>query len=289
MVQRGDTLARIAARYGSSASVLANANCLANINRIYTGQQLRVPPGVIAFPTAPPIPLPVSSYHLRVNIQSFERDFMVLRADKSGITAYFGSINGTLRDFPASGYGRLPDNPIPDVPPFGFVRPAFGFGKVWGNYSDVRSALGWAVSGEQGYITTVTRYSSALFDFTLPNGNCALVSGGSRWSLNCPGVLPPTSMPSLTPVLPPVPVVTNTWSAYQPYENGFFIGHARPVILYNDGDGAPMCANQRACQFRRVLKNAVCLRCEFLVDGVRFAHHRICNCTSHHIPVQDSG
>ena len=40
-IQRGDTLARIAARYNTTATVLANANCIADASRIFTGQPVR--------------------------------------------------------------------------------------------------------------------------------------------------------------------------------------------------------------------------------------------------------
>ncbi len=42
-VHRGDTLSRIAARHGVSVHTLAQANHIANINRIYPGQQLCIP------------------------------------------------------------------------------------------------------------------------------------------------------------------------------------------------------------------------------------------------------
>ncbi|MBK9751053.1 MAG: LysM peptidoglycan-binding domain-containing protein [Chloroflexi bacterium] len=43
IVYPGETLGRIATRSGTTAAVLANANCLANPNLIYAGQVLRVP------------------------------------------------------------------------------------------------------------------------------------------------------------------------------------------------------------------------------------------------------
>lgn len=237
VVQRGDTLARIAARYNTNVATLAISNCIANINRIFAGQQLRVPPTGSIPPTAPPFPQSSGTYQLRLNYQPFERGFMIWRADNSGVTAYFGGTNGTLRDYPARIYGRLSDNPVPDLPPFGFVRPLFGFGKVWGNYVDVRNALGWATAGELGYTSVVTRYSNSLFDFTLPNGNRVLVSNSTTWSLNGVGVLPPPSLPTPTPI-PPSPVVTNTYAAYQPYQNGFMIWESNTsnvVVFFNNG------------------------------------------------------
>ncbi len=44
-VQRGDTLAAIAYRYGTTAWAISSANGLANANYIYPGQRLRIPAG----------------------------------------------------------------------------------------------------------------------------------------------------------------------------------------------------------------------------------------------------
>jgi len=55
VVQPGDTLARIAARASTSAAALAQANCLANMNLITTGQVLKVP---ILLPTLAPTSTP---------------------------------------------------------------------------------------------------------------------------------------------------------------------------------------------------------------------------------------
>ncbi|MBN1139211.1 MAG: LysM peptidoglycan-binding domain-containing protein [Anaerolineae bacterium] len=44
-VRRGDTLASIASRYGTTAWAIASANGLANANYIYPGQRLRIPAG----------------------------------------------------------------------------------------------------------------------------------------------------------------------------------------------------------------------------------------------------
>lgn len=49
-VSRGETLAAIAARYGTTPAALARANGIANPNRIYAGTQLQVPTGTAAAP-----------------------------------------------------------------------------------------------------------------------------------------------------------------------------------------------------------------------------------------------
>ncbi len=51
-VQRGDTLAAIAYRYGTTVWAIANANGLANPNTIYPGQRLRIPAGSGPAPAA---------------------------------------------------------------------------------------------------------------------------------------------------------------------------------------------------------------------------------------------
>jgi len=55
-VQRGDTLAAVAQRYNTTTQVLVTLNGIANINRIYAGQVLRVPvaaaPQVVSQPAS---------------------------------------------------------------------------------------------------------------------------------------------------------------------------------------------------------------------------------------------
>lgn len=45
VVRRGDTLSRIAARYGTSMQAIMNANGIRNANYIWVGQRLRIPGG----------------------------------------------------------------------------------------------------------------------------------------------------------------------------------------------------------------------------------------------------
>jgi len=42
-VQRGDTLTKVAAKYGSTVQAIAQRNGLRNVNLIYVGQRLCVP------------------------------------------------------------------------------------------------------------------------------------------------------------------------------------------------------------------------------------------------------
>jgi LysM repeat protein len=55
-VRYGDTLAKIAARFGTTVSKLANLNGISNPNHIYAGQVLCVKPG--GHPPPPPPPPP---------------------------------------------------------------------------------------------------------------------------------------------------------------------------------------------------------------------------------------
>lgn len=64
IVQRGDTLTRIAIRFGTTVYQLAVANCLSNPNRIYAGQRLKVPS--YSHPNPPPPPPPNVRYEGRV-------------------------------------------------------------------------------------------------------------------------------------------------------------------------------------------------------------------------------
>jgi LysM repeat protein len=50
VVQRGDTLARIAATYHTTAQAIAQANGISNINLIYVGQRLTIPGASAAAP-----------------------------------------------------------------------------------------------------------------------------------------------------------------------------------------------------------------------------------------------
>lgn len=229
-VVRGDTLNKIAQRYGTTAGILASANCLPNINTIYAGQQLRVPPAPVVLT---PVPQPSNSvtYNVRLSFQWFDNGFMFWRADNGEISVYVGRDNGSSSSYPNYTYGYLPDNPVSEPTPAGHVRPAFGIGKVWGNYFGVRSSLGWATSSEAAYVATVTRTGNT-FTFNLVDGRMVYVAANHTWSSN---LLP---IPTPIPPTPVGPAVTTTAASYQPFEGGFMIWEARTaniVAFYMNG------------------------------------------------------
>lgn len=72
VVQRGDTLARIAARYGVSVSAIAAANGIRNANLIYTGQRLVIPGKAAPAPAPNPgsAPAPVAGRWIDINLSA---------------------------------------------------------------------------------------------------------------------------------------------------------------------------------------------------------------------------
>ena len=61
-VARGDTLKKLAARFGTTVEAIANANSIWNYNLIYEGQKLKIPSGGNYYPpTNPPSSPPTSS------------------------------------------------------------------------------------------------------------------------------------------------------------------------------------------------------------------------------------
>lgn len=59
VVQHGDTLGRIAARFGTNVHAIASANSIFNINHIYAGQVLVIPTAPVVVPPPPIAPPPV--------------------------------------------------------------------------------------------------------------------------------------------------------------------------------------------------------------------------------------
>lgn len=229
VVQRGDTLARIAQRYRVSLATLVDANCITNPSRIFTGQQLRVPPG------GGPGPIPgeviTGNYNIPATTQLFENGVMIFRADNG--TIYAISYNGRIYVFPSWLYGFLPDNPYPGSPPPGRIRPYLGFGKVWGNFAYVRNALGWATASEQGYILNLQTATGGVYYLTLVNGSRIRVNPNGTWTYSNP---PPPITPTFTPIPPPGDRIV--FAAFQQFQRGFMLwqsDNGKVWVLYTSG------------------------------------------------------
>jgi LysM repeat protein len=201
-VVSGDTVAKIARRYNSTINAIVTANCLANANQIYVGQQLRVPP------TGNPGSQQTAT---AATYQAFERGFMIWRADTGLITVFNGGgSNGSYGNFPVFTYSFLPENGS-GAAPTGLIKPIFGFGKVWWNFEYIRKAIGWAKGSEQGYAAVFTTSSSNQI-VTLPNGQNVSMANG-MWTYT--NQIPPTVTPG--------PSVVNIAASYQPFEKGFMV------------------------------------------------------------------
>jgi hypothetical protein len=212
-VARGDTLANIARRYNTSTATLISANCLTNPNRIFGGQRLRVPPGGTGISGSKPFSA-IASY------QRYENGFMIWLAFSGDIHVFYGQDNGTLATYPARMYGRLPDNPFFNVPS-GRVRPILGFGKVWGNFQEVRDRLGWALAPERGYIArTAVRYGVRGFLITTPDGS-EVGTIGSSWRFSNGEIPTLAPIPTLVPTAQGTPQVIP--ATFQRFENGFML------------------------------------------------------------------
>ncbi|MDX1995931.1 MAG: LysM domain-containing protein [bacterium] len=206
-VVRGDSVSRIARRFGTTTRVLIDANCLANANRIYVGQLLRVPAtGGI------PTPGPISNFNVGVSYQQFENGFMIWRSD-NGLIWVFGN-NGQLLTYPLSGYGwRYADRSVVFPPPNRYA-PNNGFLKVWYNFAQVRSLIGWATtpteSGHLMNIRTVGDATSQTVVISLPDGRSANLYY-SNWNYTDGSTNP---------------ITWSTGASYQQFENGYMLWRA---------------------------------------------------------------
>lgn len=208
-VQPGDTLSRIALRYGTTVSALMSANGLYNANHIYVGQRLRIPTtggGSCV------------QYHTVTYGQTL-----------SGIALWYGvSAHSLAQANNITNYNHIysgqslciPGWSAPPAPP---PAPSGGFWyKV--TVGDTLSGIAWR------YGTTVWAIVSAN---NLPSANRILV-GQSLWIPQGYAPPPPPPGPKPTPTPPPAPTATTggPWTALY-YNNKDLSG--TPVDTRIDG------------------------------------------------------
>jgi LysM domain len=199
IVVRGDTLYRIAQRFHTTISALAQGNCLSNANLIFVGQRLRVPG---SGGSAPPPGGSPGQFTTGATFQQYENGFMVWRADNGEIRVYVGALAGDavsiggLTIFSAPQYSGLPSQQF--TPPPGRVAPILGFGKVWGNVPAIRQSLGWAVSPEQSHTMTIQTSNRVVLGFTIPGNRWVNYYGGNRWTVGGLNRPPPAPQPTAT-------------------------------------------------------------------------------------------
>jgi len=223
-VAPGDNLFRIALRFNTTTTALAQANCLANANLIFAGQQLRVPPGQVPSATATPANVPEwpnGSFFVGATYQQFEHGFMTWRADTGAIWVFFE--NGRVMSFPLQSYGGLSGGRRYEgvTFPSGRGLPSNGFKTVYDNFAEVREMLGWAIGGEQGYdmALTLPSFGSGHFTMSLPDGQVRSITPEGTWGL-VTGVTPPAATPT------PSPTQRTTGATFQPFEHGFMVWRA---------------------------------------------------------------
>lgn len=207
VVQRGDTLWRIAQRFATTVDAIKSANNL-RTNLIYAGQILNIPSSATPRPTTPPTPTaPPTQAVCNVNwffsqrpngcpasppveswaaFERFERGFMVWISNTDSYYVFHNAneqgalrltlVRGPLTLLP----GANPNNRVGGAP-VGLTEPVSGFGLVWRGevegVSGLRSQLGWAVEPEYGFQTTYqcegypgTNYPSPTCYLRGPNG-----------------------------------------------------------------------------------------------------------------------
>ncbi|MBL8155275.1 MAG: LysM peptidoglycan-binding domain-containing protein, partial [Anaerolineae bacterium] len=220
-VVRGDTLSRIARRYGLTTLQLMQANCLTS-SRIITGQSLRVPPLNATTPT--PIsagalpPMGLGTYLVSASYQPYEFGFMIWWANTGDIWAFYNN-GGAARVYPLAVYGGLNMQRVVDIIPAGRMAPQNGFGRVWSNFAEVRAGLGWATAAEQGYQLFVQSpgFGASFVALTLPDNKVIKVSPIGTWSFD-PGSPAATFTPS--------PTDPRIGTTFQPFDNGFMLWRA---------------------------------------------------------------
>jgi hypothetical protein len=182
----------------NATSVSANATSTTNSTASATASPVL---------TANPIPTNTNTT-IQIAEQGFESGRMFWLQPSRQIWVLFA--DGTWRIFPDTFNDGDAEPTLTTPPPQGMSAPVRGFGKLWRENSDVRAALGWAVTQEIGYITPYEYHPAGalneLSTFVPAPGYHVLYNNlgeaftfdeaSSRWFLGLPTI---TLTPSTTP------------------------------------------------------------------------------------------
>lgn len=155
-----------------------NGSDLSSLQRAVSST-ITLPLNVAAAPTPFPtvvIPTQPASMTTQAAYQPFEGGFMLWLGENGTVYVFLRDAS-RVQFYNQGMYEALPDNPVTDVPPSGFFSPTSGFGRVWGNYADVRSMLGWATAPEQGYNASFS-LNNCEIAVMLPDGRTVTTSRG---------------------------------------------------------------------------------------------------------------
>lgn len=112
--------------------------------------------------------------------QPFERGFLVWQAQTGEVLAFSGVNDGNFWTYPEYHYASMPDNTLPVPTGHSLVN---AFGKLWGNETAVRDALGYPTAAEQGYQMTVEYFvdTALTHRYSLPDGRVISVWNSGVW------------------------------------------------------------------------------------------------------------
>jgi LysM repeat protein len=199
-------------------------------------------PLVTATTTAVPSITPVATenaFQVGVTFQDYEGGFMLWRSDNNSIWV-FDQQRGRVLLYESERYGNLPIDTTTPVPQ-GRVRPLNGMGRVWSNFNEVWSALGWPYASESGYTARITlRSDGAVQSITLPEGGAQLTNmgGNNSWAITGPdgipaptpsapvdalNVTPGTRVPEVAAVTAAAPIARTAPATFQCFIGGYML------------------------------------------------------------------
>jgi hypothetical protein len=106
--------------------------------------------------------------------QVFENGSMIYLGGSPG-TIYVLTTDGRFRRFADTFVEGSDPEGMGEIPPPGRIEPIRGFGKVWRSNPDVRAALGWAVTGEDGGTATLLLFDHGRAVFLPQRGETYLL------------------------------------------------------------------------------------------------------------------